>query len=395
MNESPYTVRRALGLSPLRKARPRLEQLDIELTERCNNDCIHCCINLPAADSAARERELTTRQVEHVLKQAADLGCLEVRFTGGEPLLRPDFEDLYIYARRLGLRVLLFTNACLISPRLADLFASIPPLLKIEITVYGMRQESYESVTRNPGSYTLFRRGIGLLLDRKIPFVVKSVLLRQNRGEVDEFESWAKTIPGMTAPPSYSIFLDLRGRRDNTRKNSLIRSLRLPPAETLAFLTRIPETYRRTADEFAARFMGPSGDVLFGCGAGRSISIDAYGCVQPCMGVRSPELTIDLDAGAYPARGKVMLSEALDRFQGLRAICATNSRYLSRCAKCFLKGFCEQCPAKSWSEHGTLDSPVEYLCEATHVQARYLGWLEENEYGWERECRRGGGNGGR
>ncbi|MEM5790358.1 MAG: radical SAM protein, partial [Syntrophobacteraceae bacterium] len=147
MNESPYTVRRALGLSPLRKARPRLEQLDIELTERCNNDCIHCCINLPAADSAARERELTTRQVEHVLKQAADLGCLEVRFTGGEPLLRPDFEDLYIYARRLGLRVLLFTNACLISPRLADLFASIPPLLKIEITVYGMRQESYESVT--------------------------------------------------------------------------------------------------------------------------------------------------------------------------------------------------------------------------------------------------------
>ena len=34
-----------------------------------------------------------------------------MRFTGGEPLLRPDFEELYLHARRLGMKVLLFTNA--------------------------------------------------------------------------------------------------------------------------------------------------------------------------------------------------------------------------------------------------------------------------------------------
>lgn len=72
----------------------------IELTERCNNDCIHCCINLPVNDSAAKGREMTTDQVKTILKEAADLGCLEVRFTGGEPLLRPDFEELYLFARR-------------------------------------------------------------------------------------------------------------------------------------------------------------------------------------------------------------------------------------------------------------------------------------------------------
>ena len=59
----------------------------------------------------------------------------------------------------------------------------------------------------------------------------------------------------------------------------------------------------------------------------------------------------------------------------LRELRATNPEYLRRCARCFLKGLCEQCPAKSWAEHGTLDTPVEYLCEVAHAQARWLGWL--------------------
>ncbi len=40
-------------------------------------------------------------------------------------------------------------------------------------------------------------------------------------------------------------------------------------------------------------------------------------------------------------------------------------------------------PAKSWTEHGTLDTPVEYLCEVAHAQARKLGLLGEDEKSWE------------
>ena len=49
----------------------------------------------------------------------------------------------------------------------------------------------------------------------------------------------------------------------------------------------------------------------------------------------------------------------------------------------FLKGLCEQCPAKSWMEHGTLDTPVEYLCDVAHAQARYLGLIGDSEKAWE------------
>jgi len=360
-----------------RGKRPLLGQLDIELTERCNNNCIHCCINQPENDADARAREMTTPQVKDILMQAADIGCLTVRFTGGEPLLRPDFEELYLFARRLGMKVLVFTNARLITPPLADLFARIPPLVTIEITVYGMTCESYEAVTRAPGSFAEFRRGVDFLLERRVPFIVKSAVLPPNVGEMDDFEAWARTIPWMDKPPSYSMFYDLRNRCDNEAKNMYIRGLRLSPQDGLAVLTRDAAKYRKSQIEFAQKFMGPPGEKLFGCGACSSHSgcLDAYGRLQPCMGVRAQELTVHL-AGTP-------LSDALAQFPRLREMRATNPDYLRRCALCFLKGLCEQCPAKSWAEHGTLDTPVAYLCEVAHAQARWLGWLGENERGWE------------
>ena len=357
----------------------RLGQLDIELTERCNNDCIHCCINRPANDADARAREMTTEQVKDILQQVAGLCFLQVRFTGGEPLLRPDFEELYIFARRLGLKVLLFTNARLITPHLVNLFMRIPPLVTIEITVYGMHAESYEAVTRVPGSFAQFWQGVNLLLDRKVPFVVKSALFPQNKQEIDEFEAWARMIPWMTERPGYSMFFDLRNRRDDANKNRLIESVRQSPQDGLAVLTRDGAKYRKEMAELASKFMGPPGDQLFGCGAGCGICVDAYGRAQPCMGLRAPELTVDVVGAFHESR----LQNALDQFSHLSERRATNPDYLRRCAVCFLKGLCEQCPAKSWMEHGTLDTSVEYLCEVAHAQARYLGWLEGNEHGWE------------
>jgi hypothetical protein len=204
---------------------------------------------------------------------------------------------------------------------------------------------------------------------------------------------------------------DLRNRRDDAAKNRAVAAMRLSPDETVAMLARDAAKYRKDMAEFRAKkFMRVPGDTLFNCGAcsGRGGCVDAYGRLQPCMGMRAPALTVDLldgqGAGAEEQRSRgageqggkqspllprppaplLKLSDALEQFPRLRELRATNPEYLRRCAKCFLKGLCEQCPAKSWAESGTLDTPVEYLCEVAHAQARYLGWLGENEYGWEK-----------
>jgi len=355
--------------------KPVLSHLDIELTERCNNNCIHCCINLPAADAAARARETGGSQVSDILKQAAGLGCLTVRFTGGEPLLRQDFEELYLRARRLGMKVIISTNGTLITPRLADLLAHIPPLEPLEITVYGIKRESYEAVTRVPGTFEIFWRGVHLLLERRVPFAVKHALLTpQNMEEIDAFEAFAKSLPSGDKTPAYVVSLDLRARRDSPQANRRLKALRLAPEKLSAMYARRGERYLGEMRAFCSRFTRPEGDRLFPCDAGQGTAcVDSYGNFQMCLELRHPETTIS----------GVTLSKALARFTELRDLRAKNPDYLARCARCFLKGLCEQCPAKSWMEHGTLDTPVGYLCRIARAEARHLGLLTGEENAWE------------
>lgn len=178
-------------------------------------------------------------------------------------------------------------------------------------------------------------------------------------------------------PPGYSMFLDLRCRRDGN-KNECIKKLRVTPQEGLKVLTRQKDSYIKEMKEFCSKFMYPAGERIFSCGAGCGGCVDAYGNFQPCLMLRHPDSVYSLKKGS--------LNDCLTKFfPKLREMKSSNADYLNRCAKCFLKGLCEQCPAKSWTEHGTLDTPVEYQCEIAHHQARFLGLLKENENAWEIE----------
>jgi len=352
-----------------------LRRLDIELTERCNNNCIHCCINLPVNDKRALKDEMSLEEIKNILTQAADLGCLKVRLTGGEPLLRPDFQTIYTHSRRLGMRVLLFTNARLITPGLAQLFSRIPPLEVIQVTVYGMHEDSYNANTQQTNAFQSFWRGVQLLMDYNIPFIVKSVFLPANEDELDELKIWAKTIPRMDKQPGITMFYDLRNRLDDPVKNQVIKSLRPAPNEGMKYLFNYHGDFNTIKSHYCKSMTRLPGVRLFGCKAGKKqLSIDAYGRIQACLGLRSPGLVL--------ARG-THHRDALKFFRGLKEIEATNPEYLERCANCFLRNLCEQCPGKAWTETRTLDTPIEYLCDVTHALARELGWLDESEKAWK------------
>jgi radical SAM protein with 4Fe4S-binding SPASM domain len=355
---------------------PGFGRLDIELTERCNNNCIHCYINLPGDDQTARSRELTTDEWKRIIREAADLGFLTIRYTGGEPLLRADFRELYLFTRRLGMKVMISTNARLITPELADLFEQIPPLEKIDITAYGSNARTYEAVTRSRGSFREFRNGIRLLCERKIPFAIRGILLPTTLKDIPVLDSWIRSVTHTDEDPSHTVLLSMRTRRDSAEKNQIISRMRSPPEKVIAHYSRNEEKHRKAMGEFCSRFMRPGGDHLFTCGAGQGGVVDAYGMLQPCIFVRDPLMTVNLR--------KVALKDAIPAIQSrVSELKAKNPDYLCRCAHCFLKGLCEQCPGRSWSEHGTLDTPVDYFCRVAHEQARYLGLIGDEEYAWE------------
>ena len=358
-----------------KSAKPVLARLDIELTERCNNDCLHCSVNLPAGDIEARAFEWTAARWKTLLTEAAGLGCLVVRLTGGEPLLRADFEEIYLHARRLGLRVMLFTNATLLTPRLARLLKDVPPLEAVEVSVYGLTEETYEAVTRARGSFAACRRGLGLLGENGVTFTVKGAVLPPTRHEADAFETWAAALPGHTGVPSFATLFDLRSRPDGG-KNAHIAGLRTDGDDFVNFARRRGEEAVDEWRDFCGRSGGGRGDRLFTClPFGASAAVDPYGRLQFCLGLRHPDTVYDLASGSLREAVTVFLPR-------LRETRAADPAYLERCGRCFLKGLCGQCPAKSWAEHGTLDTPVEYFCGVAHAQAVAAGLLDKGEKAW-------------
>ena len=357
--------------------KPVLTMLDMEITERCNLDCQHCYINRPADDRDAAACEMSTAQICDLLQQAARLGCLMIRLTGGEPLLRGDFEDIYLCARRLGMVVAIYTNATLMTPRLADLFERIPPLHAVEVSFYGMRPESYEAATRTSGAFDAATRGLRLLSDRHIPFVLKGAVLPPTRGEIEEFETWAACLPGVTNAPIFTLFFDPAVRSVPAQKDSRIRGLRLEPAACVEILARRPDRYRREMQRSFLKNPGLRGSRLFDCGVGiDSAAVNSRGGIQPCLLLRDSELMYDL--------GSNSLANALGLFRtDLRRRRAFNRDYIRRCSRCFISPLCEQCPAKSWMEWGELDRPVDYYCAVAHRQAFYLGLLKKGEKSWQ------------
>lgn len=354
---------------------PLLTWLDVELTDRCNNACVHCGVNRPAGDAAAKGREMATAEVESLLERAAGLGCLTVRLTGGEPLLREDFAEIYLFARKLGLRVMIFTNAALMTPDLADLLARVPPREPVEVSVYGLERATYEAVTGTPGSFDAARRGLGLLADRHIPFFIKGALLPATAAESAAFERWACALSGQPRV-AWVEFLDLRSRRDDAGRDVRIRALRQLLSEVRRRTAALPAVEQDELRRFIAAHAALQGDRLFGClSAGGKGAVDAYGVFQYCLALRHPATVFDLKRGD--------LEKAVqEHWPAVRAMKSRNPEYLGRCGRCPLKAFCLQCPAKSWAEHGTLDTPVEYLCDVAHAQAAALGLLADGERAW-------------
>ncbi|MEJ2430235.1 MAG: radical SAM protein [Deltaproteobacteria bacterium] len=336
----------------------------LELTFRCNNRCLHCYVNQPAHHEKAREKELSSTEIHRFLDDMAQEGTLWLLLTGGEPLLRPDFEDIYLYAKKKGFLITLFTNGTLITPSLVDFLKEFPPRF-VEITLYGATEGTYEKVTRMPGSYQRCRRGIDLLQEGEIPLKLKTVVMNQNK---DEFILTKQFVEGLGLEFRFDALLN--GNLDGSKD---MRRLRISPQQVVELDLGDPQrcqTFRRLYER--AKGEEPDREHLFRCGAGLwNFHIDPYGQLSLCNMARTP--SYDLRHGTF-AEG---WHEFFPRVRELRAVRD------NPCMECRLVHMCDQCPGWSQLERNDPGMPVDYLCRITHLRAKALGM---GPYSLEERC---------
>jgi pyrroloquinoline quinone biosynthesis protein E len=113
-----------------------------ELTYRCPLRCPYCSNPL---DWARRRNELDTATWLRALREAEDLGVVQVNLTGGEPLLRDDVETLVETARKLDLYTNLITSGIpLARERLARLRAA--GLDNVQVSVQDVVAENSDRI---------------------------------------------------------------------------------------------------------------------------------------------------------------------------------------------------------------------------------------------------------
>lgn len=329
----------------------------LELSYRCNLRCQHCYV-AHGHTGIPGKRELALVEIQRILDEVVEAGCVWLLLTGGEPLLRPDFKEIYSYAKRKGMLVTLFTNGTLITPRLADFLAEWRPI-NIEITLYGNTQATYERVTGMPGAHAQVRRGIELLLERGLPLKLKTMLMTLNVQELEAMRAYAASL-GL--PFRYDA--QLNAGLDGSGKP---RQLRLDPRQVVEIDRNDPRRLQDLA-RFNERILNnhPDGQQLYVCAAGLySFHIDPYGELSLCMMARQT---------GYNLRN-FSFHQGWSQFLTQERNLKPHGRY--ECGECQLMPICGQCPGWSQIEHGNRQTRVDYLCQVAHLRAAAFGLLDQ------------------
>lgn len=320
----------------------------IAMTHRCHLRCVHCYLG-PERHTPPEAGERDTAFWFSVVDQIAEAGCLNLLITGGEPLLRPDFAEVYTRAKRRGVLVTVFTNATLVNERHLTLFAELSPQL-VDVTVYGASAEVYDRVTGASGAYERCLHGVDALLERGIRVGLKAMILKENQHEIPAMRQMAQD-RGVTFRLDPALF----PRRDG---DGTPLDHRIPPEVAVALEMEEEGLPEKTAASYEKmRTLAPP-DRLFGCGAGLTgFHVDPRGMLLPCLMVSTHGF--DLRLGSFRQGWEEVLPGFVEQ--------PVPPGY--ECHECEKRFLCGLCPAQFEMETGSLHVPSEYSCrlgEARH-----------------------------
>lgn len=297
-----------------------------ELTPRCNLNCRMCYVHLQKEQMAGRE-ELDTAVWISLIDQAVEAGMLKAQLTGGEAMLYPGFDEIYMHLAEKGIAPAVMSNGILLTDKRIAFFKKNPPS-GLQVSVYGDNEETYERVT---GS-RVWEKVLCNLQKAKEIGCTMSISVTPSRylgpDQVREILTWAK---------EHKITARLNGDlnepyEETGRKvkdfdlleDEFIQIRRIQRefdgAKITPFKGELPEENKESASAYG---------VL--CGAGRALfSINWQGEMMACL---------DLPFKAYPLRDGFQTAwEQIHRM-------AENYPVPGECIGCAYNQICNRCPA--------------------------------------------------
>lgn len=293
--------------------------VSIETTHRCNLHCVHCCID---ADNTQKSRELGTAEMKELLQKCAAWNPRSIMLSGGEPLLRKDFDELFCYLRSIYQgKIIVSTNGTLVTEKKARLLAENAD--QIDLSVDGVDEETTSKV-RGPGVFDKVIRAIKRLQGNGFTNLSLSMATAdRNEYLEDRFDQLCEKLQVRPVKRKFSPV----GRGEESRELF---------SEKTEKESYVPESFKK--EDFKETFG------VCSCSAGkRELFISYDGTVYPCPSFICGEC----DMGNVKEAGslnELIANANLD----IREYLKERLRVFAgeRCENCKVRLFCWTCPGQ-------------------------------------------------
>ncbi len=361
----------------LMKTIPRLPlEGNIDLTYRCNNDCLHCWLSLPA-NAPQKKNELSFDKIRRIVDEARAMGCRRWNISGGEPLLRPDFPEIFDYLTRKAVSYSLNTNGTLITPQIAQLLKRKGMKM---IALYGATAEVYDHITRHPGGFEKVMRGFEYLKEAGAGFVVQLIPMKDNYHQWTDMIALAQSLSKHWRCGAPWLYLSCDG---SSEKNREIEKQRLSPADVInldkpdiSYDERMTELEKQTVEggaEVPCGLTATGDDRLFArcIDSRRDFHIDPYGMMSWCSFVKDNALRYDLRKGSFAEAWDKFIPSCADKVRG-------GDEWRKNCGSCASRNHCRWCAVYAYLETGRYSSPIPHLCAVADEARKFKDDWQKN-----------------
>lgn len=335
-----------------------------ELTPCCNLDCKMCYVRMSKEEQQAIAPLRTAKQWLSLAEEAKQHGLVYLLLTGGEPFLRPDLREILAGLNAMGLLVSINSNATMINEDTVGWLKETPPC-RVNVTLYGASDATYERLCGNPKGFTQAIRGIRLLKEAGIDVKINCSITPYNVGDVEQIFSFAKQEGLLVQATSY-MFPPLRRNPDLTGRNDRLSAEEAAYQSARIFCLQYGrEEYLRRMKHNNQMFLpGDNGDDCpdlptegdgLRCRAGKcSFWVTWDGKIQPCGMFPGNEAPNVFETGFAAGWERVKQSAAAIRTS-------------PKCSKCPKRDQCKPCAAMAITETGRFDGVPEYRCQMTQT----------------------------
>lgn len=320
-----------------------LRSVHIELTNRCNERCVHCYI--PHQEKIKDMDDVTLNKILEEIESSSSV--LSISVSGGEPMLHPRFIEVVKRLQAKQIRLTIFTNLTVMTDDMLELFKR--PLTTVQVSLYSMNAKVHDKVTTISGSFNRTFNNIKKLLNNGVNIEIACPLMDVNISDNVDVYKWC-----LENNIRCKQDADIMAECDFCTSNLSHR----PNNETLKnmFKKTLAEKSVNINIEDVKREYNPETIV---CGVGlNSVAVSANGDVCPCP------------SWAYIC-GNVKdntLSDILLKSPAFTKIRNIKRSDFKKCNDCGERAFCQICFAKNANEnHGDYMKITDHNCEITRL----------------------------